>query len=259
MREKLSGIDEIKDLIMENSTLGISFIKNRCFEWVNKRVCELLKMPMDDVLGASTRVIYPNDETYEELGKNAYELFTEREKSVNIIRLKRSDGTFFWCRFIGAALNPEKPHEGSVWMLEDITEQKIAEDALSESEKKFRSFFENSPVGVFHSVLSGRLINANKTLANILGYASSNELLESVDDVEAQIYIAPQQRRDMIQKVKENEGWVSFSDLNWNRKDGKPIVVNLTVRKVLNDNGEIDYLEGFAEDVSEKKNKRKRG
>jgi PAS domain S-box-containing protein len=130
--EKNRRINAIQNLILENSTLGISLVRNRVFEWANARVGELLMLSLEKIQGASTRIIYPSDESYEELGRIAYPTLTSGERSDNTLQLKRSDGTLFWCRFIGKALDSTKVNDGSVWMFEDITEakqaQKIAEE-----------------------------------------------------------------------------------------------------------------------------------
>jgi PAS domain S-box-containing protein len=131
--EEIRHISAIQKLILENCTLGIALVRNRVFEWANARVGELLMLPLEQIQGASTRVIYPSDEVYEELGKKGYPVLARGERSDNILQLKRSDGTLFWCRFIGKALNPAKIHDGSVWMFEDVTEAKLAQKLVEES------------------------------------------------------------------------------------------------------------------------------
>lgn len=126
--EKIRNISAVQNLILENSSLGIALVRNRTFEWVNARVGELLMLPLERIKGASTRVIYPSDEAYEELGNKAYPILATGKRSDNTIQLRRSDGSLFWCRFIGKALNPAKPQDGSIWMFEDITERKKAEE-----------------------------------------------------------------------------------------------------------------------------------
>lgn len=131
--EQIHHINAIQNLILENSTLGIAFVRDRFFEWVNARVGELLMLPLEQIQGSSTRIIYPSDESYEELGRMAYPTLVRGERSDNTLQLKRSDGTLFWCRFVGKALDAARVHDGSVWMFEDITEAKEAQKLAEES------------------------------------------------------------------------------------------------------------------------------
>ncbi len=135
--ENIRHISAVQNLILENSTLGITLVRNRAFEWANARLGELLMLPHEQIQGFPSRVIYPSDEVYEELGEKAYPILARGERSDNTLQLKRSDGTLFWCRFIGKALNPAEVQEGSIWMLEDITESKRVEEALRNSASQF--------------------------------------------------------------------------------------------------------------------------
>ena len=131
--ENFRHISAIQKLILENSTLGIGLVRNRIFEWVNPRVGELLMMPIEKIQGASTRVIYPSEESYQELGRVAYPMLVDGGRSDTTLQLKRSDGSLFWCRFIGKALDSTKIQDGSIWMFEDITEEKEAQRIAEEN------------------------------------------------------------------------------------------------------------------------------
>ncbi len=131
--EKIRHISAIQNLILENSTLGICLVRNRMFEWVNPRVGELFMLPIEKIQGASTRVIYPSEEVYEELGRKAYPELVGGGRSDTTLQLKRGDGSLFWCRFIGKALNTENVQDGSIWMFEDITEEKEAQKIAEEN------------------------------------------------------------------------------------------------------------------------------
>ena len=133
--EELLKLNLIQSLILENSSLGIAFVRNRICEWVNIRVCEIMRVSLDEIIGAPTRDIYPSLEEYDEFDKNAYFALAHGEQSDNTIQLKRKDGTMFWCRLIGKALVPSNPAEGSIWMLEDITDKMLNESRRAVSQK----------------------------------------------------------------------------------------------------------------------------
>ena len=124
---------------------------------------------------------------------------------------------------------------------------------LAEKERRYRHLFDNAPVGIFHSVLEGRMLAANPALARMLGYSSPEELVGTVDDMGAQIYMDESVREAIMKALLENDGWVHYDAVLWRRKDGRQVTVDMTGRKVLNAAGVIDYLEGFIEDITARK------
>src|SRR5919202_463142 len=69
----------------------------------------------------------------------------------------------------------------------DISDRKLAQEALIQAEQKYRSIFENALEGIFQSTPDGRYISANRALAQILGYDSPQELMASLTNIEHQL------------------------------------------------------------------------
>ncbi|WP_306599573.1 PAS domain S-box protein [Geothrix sp. 21YS21S-2] len=128
----------IKNLILENSTLGIAFVRDRVFEWVNSRLAEILGRPLAQLLGAPTRILYPDGASYDEMARSTYDAMRRGERADVTWQLLRGDGSSFWCRMIGRPLNPAIPHEGSVWLMEDTTENRKIEQARLSLEVQLR-------------------------------------------------------------------------------------------------------------------------
>jgi|GEM_PF-1317804 len=145
------------------------------------------------------------------------------------------------------------PEKRFVALVRDVSERKRAEESLKASEERFRNLFENAPVGIFHSVYGGRLLTANPALAQMLAYASPEELVARTAGMTHQIYADPAVRPRVMQALAETDGWVHYDDVQWKRKDGSLITVDMTGRKVLNAAGAVAYLEGFIVDITERK------
>ncbi|HJU83752.1 MAG TPA: ATP-binding protein [Holophagaceae bacterium] len=120
-------VEAVQSIILENSSVGIALVRNRTFEWANHRLAELLGMPLDRILGASSRVIYPTDEVFVRMGAISYQTMAGGGVAEDELELSRGDGSKFWCRFVGKAVDPDRVQEGSVWMFEDVTERKHTE------------------------------------------------------------------------------------------------------------------------------------
>jgi signal transduction histidine kinase len=89
-------------------------------------------------MGCPTHVICPDSASYQEMGRTTYAAMAGGERSDLTWQLRKGDGSLFWGRMIGRALDPASPDEGSVWMLEDITDQKNAEQERLSLEVQLR-------------------------------------------------------------------------------------------------------------------------
>ena len=99
-------------------------------------------------------------------------------------RVRRSDGAFRWFKTRGV---PIRDSEGNIfkWFgtCTDITDLRRIEEALRESEERFRGTFENAAVGIAHVDVSGRFLRVNEKLCDILGYTREELLALKFQDV----------------------------------------------------------------------------
>ncbi|HAJ63348.1 MAG TPA: hypothetical protein DCP31_32385, partial [Cyanobacteria bacterium UBA8543] len=84
----------------------------------------------------------------------------------------------------------------------DITERKRAQDALRQAEEKYRSIFENALEGIFQTTPDGRYINANPALAQLYGYNSPQELMETLSEIEHHLYVNPNRRHTFVELME---------------------------------------------------------
>ena len=99
-------------------------------------------------------------------------------------RLRRFDGEYRWA--IDSArprFGPGGEFLGYIGSVIDITDRKLAEEALSESEERFRGTFENAAVGIAHEDLTGRFLHFNKKFCAILGYSPEDLVGKTLVDV----------------------------------------------------------------------------
>ncbi|GLI37019.1 sensor histidine kinase [Geobacter hydrogenophilus] len=134
--------------------------------------------------------------------------------------------------------------------MEDIFRQ--GEDHDRQEWEKFRDIFESAPVGIFQSTIGGRFLRINATLAVMFRYDSPEEMAGAVTDIASQLFVDPLQRTDLIRSVLETDTFAR-SEVLYRRKDGSVFIATLSMRAVRDDNGDTAFLEGFVEDITERK------
>ncbi|MCX5804112.1 MAG: PAS domain S-box protein [Proteobacteria bacterium] len=135
---------------------------------------------------------------------------------------------------------------------QNITKRKRAEDALRQSEEKYRSIFKNSVEGIFQTTPEGQYISVNPALARMIGYDSPEELKKGVTNLSKQGYVNPEDRV-RYKKILEEQGIIKGFEAQHYRKDGNIIWVSINARAVKDEAGKVLYYEGTIEDITERK------
>ena len=130
MQEQLEQKAAEQNAILENAFVGIAFLKDRRFFWINGKMEQMFGYERGEVAGLTTELFYPSRESYEELGREAYPLLASGETYNTERLMKRKDGSVFWCSLSGKAIDPAVPAKGAIWILQDITQRKSAEEEI---------------------------------------------------------------------------------------------------------------------------------
>ena len=135
--------------------------------------------------------------------------------------------------------------------VQDVTERQRAEEALRESEQRFKSTFENAAVGITHVGLDGRFLRYNGRFCEITGYdcdeltGKTFQEITHPDDLKAEM-----SRRERLQKGEIARYSI---EKRYIRKEGAPRWVNLTVSAQRDDEGRIEYFIAIVQDISRRK------
>ena len=125
-------------------------------------------------------------------------------------------------------------------------ERKRVEEALRQSEHRFRDLLSRLPIGVYRNTpgRSGRFIVANEAIARMFGFDSTEAFLRThVSD----LYMDPAERAAFSSRLL-SRGGVDAVTLRLRKKDGSSFWGSVTV--VRNADGEIEYFDGIIEDIS---------
>jgi diguanylate cyclase (GGDEF)-like protein/PAS domain S-box-containing protein len=123
---------------------------------------------------------------------------------------------------------------------------------FAQSLEEFQDIFWNAPVGIYKSTPEGRFLAANPAWAQMCGYESPQDLIESVLDIATQIYCDPRDR-EAFKHLLNMQCEVVDYEYRLRRTDGRVLWVAENVRAVWDEEGEITYYQGFATDISKRK------
>lgn len=157
-------------------------------------------------------------------------------------RVVTKQGTIRWVELkVVPILWEGKP--ATLNFMADISDRKQAEEALRESEARYRHIFENAAEGIFQTTAEGRLVRANPAFAKMFGYGSSAEIEAAVTDIGTQLYADPATRRELIAKLLA-EGSVKRFAAEAVRKNGERLWVSINCRVLRDERGNFTGVEG---------------
>jgi two-component system sensor histidine kinase/response regulator len=121
--------------ILESATLGIAFIREPVIVRANSRLDEVFGFERGEQIGRAAPAWYP-DERSLAAGGTVEECLARGETYHGEQQLHRKSGERFWCRLSGRAVEPGDLARGTVWMLEDITARRQAEEEIKQARRK---------------------------------------------------------------------------------------------------------------------------
>ena len=134
----------------------------------------------------------------------------------------------------------------------DIRGRKQFEEALRQAEQKYRGIFDNAVLGIFQSTPDGRYLSVNQAMAGMHGYASPQEMMGEINNVDRQVFVDSSQHSKLIGTL-EKQGVVHNFVFEICRKDGSRGWASVNAREIRDDQGKLVCYEGTQEDITERK------
>ncbi|MHA2290297.1 MAG: PAS domain S-box protein, partial [Promethearchaeota archaeon] len=182
-------------------------------------------------------LIHPlNIGVYKQVIKTGKEIITDRTVSSKIY----GDVRF--------SLKAFKVGDGLGLIATDVTEQKVMEEELRESEEKFRSIFEKAPIGMSLADLNFRFSKVNAVFCQMLGYSETELTDLTFRDITHPDHV----KRDIefVEKLVKGEISLYETDKQYIKKSKEAFWASVTVTLLKNEKGEPSFFLAMIEDIS---------
>lgn len=238
--------------ILDASVIGIAKVKNRTVLWANPAFYSMFGYEASELQHTDTRMFYPSQESYEQLGSDAYPLLASGLTYHTELQMRRKDGSLLWIRLQGMALYPEHPTKGSVWTFEDISERQRHETERNQAISLLQTVINTAPVRIFWKDTSLHYLGCNLLFAKDAGKSAPDELIGK-DDFEmgwaeqAELY-----RSDDRMIMETGIPRVSFEEPQ-TTPDGRQIWLCTSKVPLRDREGNVIGVLGVYDDITEQK------
>lgn len=235
--------------LVEKANIGILMDDEQGnIKYVNEQFCSMSGYTLNELLTLNMRDLIHEDDYPKVLqkhrsrieGTNLYERYE--------VRLKRKDKKIVYVEVDVSAIMEKNRIIGTKAYLWDITNRKITEFALKESEERFRSIYNNATMGFYRMTPDERIVMANPKFFEMLKIQPNELLNKRLQDV-----LETDEKRENFIKLIKKELKVNGYESEWYRKDGALFFGRETAWALNNEEGNIAYIDVILEDITLKK------
>ncbi len=218
------------------------------FTYVNEKLATMLGYGREELLGQPVDAFV--DPSLLEASRQNRERRKQGVREHYDFIFRRKDGSVLHAIVAASPVYDGRGnYTGGLGMVADITARKQAEEALRQSEEKYRCFFEEDLAGYFIASPDGKLLECNPAFVRMFGFASHEEALAHTL---ASLYPNPETEKAFIELV-ESRGRLQEHECDLRRRDGTPLSVISNVIGSRNDSGELEEIRGYVVDNTERK------
>jgi len=134
-------------------------------------------------------------------------------------------------------------------IIQDISDRRLAEEALRSSEAHYRQFFEHDLTADYISTADGRLLDCNPAFRRLFGFKNRHETLQT--DVRC-LYPDPVHRQTMLERLLTDRK-LEYHETELRDLEGKPVHVIMNVLGLFDEHGRMERMQGYLFDITKYK------
>ncbi|HVO83282.1 MAG TPA: PAS domain S-box protein, partial [Syntrophobacteria bacterium] len=237
--------------ILSASPVGITLVHERTLAWANKAKYDMMGYEIGSLEGKSTRVLYPTDEEFERVRRELYAPIKGGGIGRAETLLVTADGGRIHCQLQATPLHHSDLSRGVIVAAMDITDLKLAEEALRQSEAKYRTLLEQIPAVTYTAALDegSSTLYVSPQIEGLVGFSQA-EYAADPDIWRKQIH--PEDRERVLDEVHRAHqgGEALHTEYRMLTRMGELIWVRDEALIVRDDSGRPLFLQGIMFDVT---------
>jgi len=237
--DALKESEERLGSIIRVAPIGIGLVSGRVILEVNDYICQMTGYTKNELVGQSSRILYPSTEEFDRVGKEKYAAIEETGTGIIETRWKRKDGKKIDILLSSTALNPVDLKEGVTFTALDITKRKRAEEELH----LFKDLVEHSSDAIGMSTPEGRHYYQNQAFNLIFGTIG--------DYPPDTVYVDKSVGEHVFDTIMSGGIWQG--EIKMFRPDRTVIDIFQRAYPIRNKNGNIIAIVGLHTDITERK------
>ena len=162
---------------------GIGLVSDRVLLDANQRLCEMTGYSREELVGQSSRMLYPTQKEFEWVGREKYKQISKSGTGTVETRWKRKDGRIIDVLLSSTPLEPSDLKAGITFTALDISDRKRVEQALRDSENRFRDAFDYAPGPISINSPEGKFLMVNHAICDLLGYSEKGLLFLEIQGI----------------------------------------------------------------------------
>ncbi|MBF0206143.1 MAG: PAS domain S-box protein [Oligoflexia bacterium] len=251
--QQIQESEEKFRLLIDESTDPIfSFSSDGSYLYVNNAFASGVCRKTTDIIGKKIWDVFPKNEA-EQRFKALKQVFeTGIEKRIEV-KVPRTNGDRYYITSIVPIFDSLKNVRTVICSSKDITERKLAEKALNESEEKYRNMFNNSIEGIYQATIDGKYRIVNPAFATMFGFESPDDVMISVKNIDEQVYVNPNDRERLIALMDKKKGMVKDFEVELKRKNGSIFWASINSVIIKNPHDNSRHIEGTIIDITARK------
>jgi len=155
--------------LMTNASISIVYTRNRIITRYNRGFADMFGYDLENALGLPGRALYVDDAAFEALAALAGPVLNSAKPFHHELELVRKDGSRLWAQLIAYCINPEDPAEGAIWLIEDRSDARRAEESLRNALLENQAILDSAVLGIA-VIENGYNLRCNRKMEELFGH-----------------------------------------------------------------------------------------